>query len=104
MAIRALKIRIGAIVMGGDPESRRRCLHCALETKAVETRSDDVSGVDVWRLAGVEDHLRGVLVGQLAAEGLTGEDLANLSRHQVRFRPADVDERYIGVLQTDFVL
>lgn len=52
----------------------------------------------------MQNHLCSVLICKLSSERLSGEDLADLCRHEVLFVPTDVNEGYVWMLQGDLVL
>lgn len=60
---------------------------------------NDVGSVDVWEVAGIIDHGGSGVIGQFAAEGLVGEDVADLWRQPDGFGGAgtDTDDGEIGV-------
>ena len=86
------------------PERRREWVRALAEAELVQPALGDRARVHVWRLQRDRDHGGDVLVEQLAAEGLALEDRAHLRGEQVLLLPADVDQRQVGVLQSDVVL
>lgn len=75
------------------------------QSKRCEARAGYALGVDVGRLACNEDHLRRVLLAELAAERLVGEDGAEFGRDKQRavLVCANINEWEFWSLQGDVV-
>ncbi len=84
-----------------DAEARQ-WLRVVFEAEARETLTDNRACIDVRRLASMQNHLRGVIIGQLPSERLAWQYLTYFSRYEILLDTStNVDERHVRVLQSN---